>query len=227
MIEWFRSWHGAPTDPKWLMIAKRTQTNAANAGMVSAVVWALFDHASQQKERGDVSTFDVETYAAFSGWEASVIADIIKALSDKGFIKNNKIAPWEKRQPKREDGSAERSKEWRERKRTQPNESNHQSREDKEKKEDGAPAPPSLEKQYFDRGRQLCGESAGGLIASLLKKKGGDVALARAALEMAATKSIPKQYIGAILAGGNASPEGRRLTNNEEYYGVGRQPGII
>jgi hypothetical protein len=27
-MDWFRSWHGAPTDPKWLLIAKRSETQA-------------------------------------------------------------------------------------------------------------------------------------------------------------------------------------------------------
>jgi hypothetical protein len=117
-MDWFRSWHGAPTDPKWLLIAQRTQTNA---GMVSAVVWALFDHASQSETRGDVSSFDPETYAAFSGWEVDKIAAIVAALKAKGLIQNNTLVAWAKRQPKREDGSAERAKAWREQERTQAN----------------------------------------------------------------------------------------------------------
>jgi hypothetical protein len=133
-MEWFRSWHGAPTDPKWLMIAQRTQTNA---GMVSAVVWALFDHASQASERGDVSSFDVDTYAAYSGWESEKVAAIIAALSAKGFIQNNKIVAWKKRQPKREDGSAERAKQWRERKRTQANANDHRTEQNREDKNTG------------------------------------------------------------------------------------------
>lgn len=115
---WWRSWHGAPTDSKWLAIAQRTQTNA---GMVSALAWALMDHASQSDPRGDVSTFDVEAYAAFSGFDLDKLLRIMEALTDKNIIKDNTLTAWEKRQPKREDGSAERAKHWRERKRTQPN----------------------------------------------------------------------------------------------------------
>jgi hypothetical protein len=97
-----------------------------------------------------------------------------------------------------------------------------------ERKEDAAgAAPDNLEKQLFARGKQVCGPAAGGLISKLLKAKGSDVALARAAVEMAATKQNPREYIGAIITGGNASPDGRRLTNDEEYWGVGRIPGIV
>lgn len=73
--------------------------------------------------------------------------------------------------------------------------------EDREYKEEDAAPPPSLEKQLFDRGRQVLGEKAGGMIKNLLKAKNGDFALARAALEVAATKAAPREYIGAIIRG--------------------------
>ena len=50
----WRSWHAAPTDTKCLSIARRAKVTP---GMVAAVVWALYDHASQATERGDVSRF--------------------------------------------------------------------------------------------------------------------------------------------------------------------------
>lgn len=63
-FEWFRSWHGAPTDSKFLLIAKRAQVAP---GMVSAVYWALLDYASQNEPRGSVEGFDTETYAEWAG----------------------------------------------------------------------------------------------------------------------------------------------------------------
>lgn len=103
-MDWFRSWHGAPTDPKWLVIARRAQVAP---GMVSAIAWALLDCASQSAERGSVAGFDVETYAAFTGWDESQIVAILDAMSIKGIITpDNRLAAWEKRQPKREDPTA-------------------------------------------------------------------------------------------------------------------------
>lgn len=117
MNDWFRSWHGAPTDNKWLVVARRA---AVTPGVVSAVVWALFDHASQAGDRGSVAGFDVETYAAFSGFEETDIQSVIEALKDKGVIGTDGIlGSWDKRQPTREDGAAERAKAWRERKRNE------------------------------------------------------------------------------------------------------------
>jgi hypothetical protein len=112
MTNWFRSWHGAPTDAKWILIARLADTTPAN---VSAVAWALFDHASQAEDRGDVSGFDLEFYAAWAGVDDAVIAGIIGAMTDKGIIVAGRLAAWEKRQPKREDDSRERVRAHRER----------------------------------------------------------------------------------------------------------------
>jgi hypothetical protein len=104
MNDWFRSWHGAPTDNKWLVIGKRA---GVAPGMVSAIVWALFDHASQREsDRGSVAGFDVETYSTFSGFDAAKIEAVLKALEDKGVTQGGRLAAWGKRQPKREDSSS-------------------------------------------------------------------------------------------------------------------------
>jgi hypothetical protein len=111
MTSWFRSWHGAPTDNKWLVIARRA--NVA-PGVVSAVAWALMDHASQAEERGSVAGFDVETYCAFSGFLEADVSAIVAAMRDKNVIDpDNRLTAWDKRQPKREDDSSERVRNWR------------------------------------------------------------------------------------------------------------------
>jgi uncharacterized protein YdaU (DUF1376 family) len=55
------------------------------------------------------------------------------------------------------------------------------------------------ERELFQRGRAVLGTSAGGTIADLLKAKGGNVALARAAIEQASQKSSPREYVAAIV----------------------------
>jgi hypothetical protein len=115
--QWWRSWHGAPTDPKWLSVMKRvvTQCNARNAGGVSlrvsdivAVWYALCDHASQQSDRGNVENFDAESVGDFLGIGEAGVRCILRALHDKGLVNDHHITNWEKRQPKREDNSTER-----------------------------------------------------------------------------------------------------------------------
>ncbi|MDM9644487.1 hypothetical protein [Rhizobium sp. S163] len=118
MNDWFRSWHGAPTDPKWLGIARRA---GVAPGIAVAVAWALMDRASQSSDRGSIAGYDAEGLAYFYGCEPEQVEAIVSAMADKGMITDGRFSSWEKRQPKREDGAAERAREWRERKRTQAN----------------------------------------------------------------------------------------------------------
>lgn len=83
-----------------------------------------------------------------------------------------------------------------------------------ERKKDAASAAPELalvpnrprstigdrERELFERGKEVLGQNAGGLIKNLLASKGA-VELARAAIETAATKQDPREYIGAMVRG--------------------------
>lgn len=60
---------------------------------------------------------------------------------------------------------------------------------------------PSPDAEYFARGRELLGNSAGGLLQRVLVAKDRNVALARSAIEMASTKTNPREYLGAIIKG--------------------------
>ncbi len=215
-IDWFRSWHGAPTDNKWLLIAKKA---GVPAGLVSAVVWALFDYASQNEQRGNVVGFDVETYAIFSGFEEIQIEAVIEALKEKNVIEDGHLAAWSKRQPKREDNSSERVAKHRvtqcnavKRNETQCNSREEKIREEeKEKNAEALPAAPEdPQKRYFDRAVQVLGPKKRGLAAKLLQSKSGVVSLAASAIEAASGKSNPSEYIGAIIAkNGSDPPNGR------------------
>lgn len=110
---WWRSWHGAPMDHKWSVIAART---GVKAGIVSAIAWALLDYASQHKTRGTVAGFDVETYSVYTGFDEAEINAVISMMEQKGIITDGRFTNWEKRQPKREDDSAPRVAEHRARK---------------------------------------------------------------------------------------------------------------
>lgn len=91
--------------------------SGVKVGIVSAVAWALFDYASQHKERGSVIGFDTEMYAVYSGFDEIEIVAVIQAMTDKGVIVEGRLANWMKRQPQREDNSTERVRAWREMKR--------------------------------------------------------------------------------------------------------------
>jgi len=116
MADWFRSWHGAPTDPKWLGIARRA---GIAPGIAVAIAWALMDRASQSEDRGSIHGFDAEGLAYFFGCEPDQVDAVVAAMTDKGMISEGRFTSWEKRQPKREDDSAKRVREHRERNRQQ------------------------------------------------------------------------------------------------------------
>lgn len=85
-------------------------------------------------------------------------------------------------------------------------------------------APPDPDKDLFDRGKQVLGKSAGGLIAKLKAAKGGNVALARAAIEQASTKQNPSEYIAAVVRGGTGPPNfAERQTNGFVALALERQ----
>ncbi|WP_316176238.1 YdaU family protein [Bradyrhizobium sp. SZCCHNRI1073] len=69
-----------------------------------------------------------------------------------------------------------------------------------------ASAPTDPEADLFRRGREVLGKSSGGLIKQLLAAKGGKINLARAAIETAAGKNSPREYIGAAIRGPEPPP---------------------
>ncbi|MEO6381958.1 MAG: DUF1376 domain-containing protein [Nitrobacter sp.] len=71
-------------------------------------------------------------------------------------------------------------------------------------KTDGASAPQvsNPETELFRRGKEILGRESGGLIKNLLKAKNGDFALARAAIEVASTKSNAREYVGGVIRAG-------------------------
>jgi hypothetical protein len=93
---------------------------------------------------------------------------------------------------------------------------------------DGHPLDP--EADLYRRGKQVLGPTAGGMVKKLLAARGGNVALARAAIETAATKGDPRQFVGAMISDNNRGgprPHGgaaatRRYMNEmmEEQYGT-------
>jgi hypothetical protein len=94
---------------------------------------------------------------------------------------------------------------------------------DSEANASGADAPldPSIpEREYFLRGREVLGKGAGGLIGKLLKAKGGNVALARAAIEQASQKQNPTEYIAAICRG---PPAVKPQTAHQQERQTGRE----
>lgn len=94
-MAWFKMHEGAHADIKWPVIARRAEVSRC---VVLAVWWALLDHASSARTRGDVSGFDPETIDALYDLPDGTSARVCQAMIEKGLIGEGRIANWEKRQ---------------------------------------------------------------------------------------------------------------------------------
>lgn len=155
---WLRLWHDMPTDPKFRTISKRSGRPITE---VIAVFIAMMTNASANAaERGALNGWSHDDVASGFDMETEHVAAIYEAMQGK-VLDGEHLIGWEKRQPKREDGSAERAKEWRERNRTQSNEQERQEerREDKRREEVVTPFSPPLPKakakDHSKRGSRL------------------------------------------------------------------------
>lgn len=110
--QWFRSWHGAPTDPKWRLIAKKAEVPTS---LVVAFMWALMDRASQSEDRGSFAGVDLEVIADYLDCDCNALQRIATQCNARNVACNGRFVAWEKHQPKREDDtSTERNRLWRE-----------------------------------------------------------------------------------------------------------------
>ena len=142
-IDWFRWHHGAITDPKFQLIAKKAN---ARFGDVIALWAFVLEMASADSDRGNIGQIDFETLDYMLGAEEGTAIRILDAMTARGLIVGNRIAAWEKRQPRRErenDNSTERSKAFRDKQRhatpCNANENQETPREEESREEESKP----------------------------------------------------------------------------------------
>lgn len=115
---WLKWFHGAVTDDKWPLIARKSGQPVA---VVVAVWAALLECASQAEDRGSVEDFDAESMDAVLQVADGACAAIVAALSagKRPRIVDGRIANWEKRQdePPQDPTGKERKRRQRERER--------------------------------------------------------------------------------------------------------------
>lgn len=102
-MSWLRWWVGAVNDPKWRLIA--TKANCRPGDCVA--VW-LYLLEEAKEAGGDISAASAETCSVILGFEEAQVEAIIAEMRRRGMIDGERVAAWEKRQPKREDDSRER-----------------------------------------------------------------------------------------------------------------------
>ena len=112
---WLKWFHGAVTDDKWPMVARKSGQPVA---VVVAVWAALLECASQAEDRGSVEDFDAESMDAVLQVEDGACAAIVEALSSgkRPRIVDGRITKWEARQEETQDPTGrERKRRQRER----------------------------------------------------------------------------------------------------------------
>ncbi|MGZ8317567.1 MAG: hypothetical protein ACXWVD_00560 [Telluria sp.] len=107
---WFRLWTDMVNDPKWRTIAR---VSGQSIGNVIATYVHMMTLASNAAERGRIEGWRDEDIGTALDIEDHQVAAIRAAMQGR-VLDGDYLAGWEKRQPVREDGSAERAKAWRE-----------------------------------------------------------------------------------------------------------------
>lgn len=107
---WLRLWVDMPNDPKWRTIARASKQSISS---VIAVYLHILVNASNADERGRTQNLCNEDIASALDLECEQVDLIYDAMQGR-VMDGDRVKGWEKRQPLREDGSAERAKKWRE-----------------------------------------------------------------------------------------------------------------
>lgn len=110
MITWVRLWHDMPTDPKFRAIAKASKQPLS--AVIAVYTFMLTDASANASERGQTHAND-ETIGSALDLDDEQVSAIRSAMQGR-VLNGSTLAGWDKRQPKREDDSADRSKAWRE-----------------------------------------------------------------------------------------------------------------
>ncbi len=119
--QWLRLWHDMPNDPKWRTISRVSKQPIST---VLAVYVHLLVIASNATERGRTQNVCSEDLASALDIDTEQVDAILSAMQGR-VLDGEMVSGWAKRQVEREDGSAERSKRWRDSKKdgvqAQPN----------------------------------------------------------------------------------------------------------
>ena len=146
---WLRLWHDMPNDPKWRTIARASKQSIAE--VMAVYVHLLTTASANATERGRTDGVCSEDIASALDMGTEQVKGILAAMEGR-VVEQGILSGWDKRQPEKEDGAAERARAWREkqkeikaakeeeeRNRTQPNATERQDK-DKDKDKDLNPS---------------------------------------------------------------------------------------
>ena len=94
-MEWFKWFGGASNDPKFHVVARKTNQPM---GFVIAVWAMLLERANEADDRGSIAGFDCEAADVIMGMPDGAACAIVEAMQAKGLIEGDRIYKWEERQ---------------------------------------------------------------------------------------------------------------------------------
>lgn len=102
-IDWFRWHHGSVTDPKFQLVARKAGASLPDV----LAVWAyLLERASSAEFRGCFGEIDCEAVDCLFGFDDGVTDSVMGQMVARQLIADQCVIAWDKRQPKREDETA-------------------------------------------------------------------------------------------------------------------------
>jgi hypothetical protein len=148
---WLRLWTDMPNDPKWRTIARISKQEISR---VISIYVHMMICASNATERGRTEGWCDEDIATALDIDESDVLAVREAMQGR-VLDGDYLTGWEKRQPIKEDGSAERSKAWREAqkelKQTLPNATERKQTLDKIREDKNIKTKPKRDATAFAR----------------------------------------------------------------------------
>jgi hypothetical protein len=113
-MEWVRLYHDMPTDPRWRVIARKSGQRIGD--VIAVWNFVLTNASANGADRGRVKDLSSEGVGAALDLEESDVLAILGAMEGR-VIAGDRLIEWEARNPKKEDNSSQRTKDWRKRRR--------------------------------------------------------------------------------------------------------------
>jgi len=117
---WIRLHDDMPNDPKWRSISRRSLRPVCE--VIAVYVHMLINASAgfgKAEDRGSLRGWNDEDVGAALDMESESVTAIRTAMQGR-VLAGDRLTGWKKRQPPREDASAERTKAWREKQKATP-----------------------------------------------------------------------------------------------------------
>lgn len=119
-MNWCRLWHDMPNDPKFRTIARLSESKTSD--VISIFIHLMVSASANASERGRTQP-NAEDIASALDLDTERVEAVLEAMQGR-VLESEHLTGWEKRQPRREDGGAERARNWRENKKLEKSKEN-------------------------------------------------------------------------------------------------------